>query len=237
MSEARKDAVGGSDKNDADDVQFNTDVDMDAELEDIKRQVDSLQEDLQLKQLQDTAAKDEGTRKTVAVAAAAASAAPKGNASVFVNGLDPRTTDADLRVFFATCGAVVRLTILQDRNTGRPKGGAYVEFENHEQAQAAIMKDGQSLHGKPLKVAMKRDNVPAFQRGVGGLGRGAGFYPGGGRGARGAGPMNPQIAAMATMMATMMAGSTAGFSPYASGGSGGRGGGRGRGRGRGRDSH
>lgn len=211
---------------DTGDVQFNTDIDMDAELEDIKRQVDSLQEDLQLKQLQDSAARDEGTRKTAAVASAATSAAPKGNSSVFVNGLDARTTEDDLRVFFAACGAVVRLTILQDRSTGRPKGSAYVEFENPEQAQAAIMKDGQSLHGRPLKVAMKRDNVPAFQRG----GRG------GARGGRGAAAVNPQIAAMATMMATMMASGSSNFSPYAGGG-GGRGGGRGRGRGRGRDSY
>lgn len=233
----------------SDEVIFNTEVDMDAELEDIQRQVDNLQEDLQLQQLHDTAAKDEGTRKTAVQATAAASVAPKGNASVFINGLEPRTTEADLRVFFASSGTVARLTILQDRNTGRPKGSAYVEFETPEQAQSATLKDAQSLHGKPLKVALKRDNVPAFQRGGGGgapgapRGGGGGFFPGGGRGGRG-GAMNPQLAAMATMMATMMAGAAPGFNPYAGGGGGGGGsgrggggGGRGRGRGRGRDSY
>ncbi|KEG12881.1 hypothetical protein DQ04_01351040 [Trypanosoma grayi] len=71
---------------------------------------------------------------------------------------------------------------------------------------------------------MKRDNIPAFQRG-----RGAGMFPRGGF--RGGGPaaMQQQMAMAATMMAaTMMGGGGMGFSPF-----GGPPRGRGRGRGRG----
>ncbi|KAG5496710.1 hypothetical protein JIQ42_03542 [Leishmania sp. Namibia] len=196
--------------------QFNVDMDAEAELEEMKRQVDSLQEDMQLKTLQESAAKDEGTRKTAA--AAASSGQAKANTSIFVGDLDVRTTDADLRVFFSSCGAITRVTVLKDRQ-GNPKGTAYVEFETEEQAHAAILKDGQSLHGKPLKVAMKRDNIPAFQRG---LPRGGVYMPRG----RGAGnPMQQQMAALAVMAGMM----SQGFNPYNIG----RGGGRGRGRGRG----
>lgn len=204
---------------------FNTEMDADAQLEEMQREVESLQEDFQLKALQDTAAKEEGTRKSTGTAAAAAGA--KGaNTSIFVGGMDPRTTEADLRVFFASCGTITRMTILKDRTTSVPKGTAYIEFESHEQATAAIVKDGQSLHGRPLKVAPKRENIPASQRGGrGGPMMNGGFYQGG-RGGRGG--MAPQMAAMA-MMASMMG--SMGYSPY-----GGAPRGRG-GRGRGRGSH
>ncbi|EPY37373.1 polyadenylate-binding protein 2 [Angomonas deanei] len=172
----------------------------------MQRQVDSLQEDLKLKELQNAAAKDEGVRKT-------ATATGKTNTSVFVSGMDPRTTDAELKVFFSACGPITRVTVLKDRFTQVSKGNAYVEFETAEQAKAAILKDGQSLHGKPLKVVMKRDNVPAFQRARGGAP--GGYFPARGRG-------NPMQAAAMAMMATLMGGE--GYNPY----------GRGRGRGRGR---
>lgn len=211
----------------ASEVQFNIDLDAEAELEEMRRQVDSLQEDMQLKTLQETAAKDEGTRKTAVTAAAAAaaqSAAAKTNTSIFVGDLDARTTDADLRVFFASCGTITRVTVLKDRQ-GNPKGNAYVEFESEEQAHAALLKDGQSLHGKPLKVAMKRDNVPGYLRGAPrGGGGGGGYMPRGGRG--GGNPMQQEMATLA-MLAGMM---SQGFNPYAMGRGGG---GRGRGRGRG----
>ncbi|KAG5498759.1 hypothetical protein JKF63_03047 [Porcisia hertigi] len=196
--------------------QFNVNMDAEAELEEMKRQVDSLQEEMQLKTLQESAAKDEGIRKTSGVTAASAGQA-KTNTSIFVGDLDFRTTDADLRVFFASCGAITRVTVLKDRQ-GNPKGTAYVEFETEGQAHAALLKDGQSLHGKPLKVAMKRDNIPAFQRGIP---RGGAYVP---RGRGGGNPIQQQMAALA-MMAGMM---TQGFNPYNMGR-----GGSGRGRGRG----
>ncbi|CCW68118.1 unnamed protein product [Phytomonas sp. Hart1] len=204
-------------KDGSNDIQFVTDTDVDAELEEMRLQVESLQEDLQLKALQDNAAREEGTRKTTISTASvsAGGGAGRGNPSVFVAGFDARTTEADIRVFFVSCGTVVRLTLLKDRHTGQPKGTAYIEFETQEQAQAAILKDGQALHGKPLKVAPKRDNVPAFQRGMG--------IRGGRGGGRGAAAMTA-VAMLASMM-----GSGMGFSPYGAT--------RARGRGRGRGAH
>lgn len=97
-----------------------------------------------------------------------------------------------------------------------------------------MVKDGQSLHGKPLKVAPKRDNIPAFQRGLGRgannmmmYGRGRGNFAAGTAGVNAANPMQQQMAALA-MMATMMGGAPT-YSPYGPP--------RGRGRGRGRGTH
>lgn len=184
---------------------FNTNVD--SEIHEMERQVDLLQEELKLKNLQENAAEDEGTRKKTSGPAGGPS---RGVRSIFVNGFDPRTTEADLRLFFNQCGTISRITLLKDKITGQNKGSAYLEFDTPEQAQAALLKEGQSFHGRPLKIAIKRENIPGYNRG--------GYYAPRGRGMAG----NPQMAAMA--MLSMMSGTGMGFSPYP----------RGRGRGRGR---
>ncbi|ORC90812.1 putative RNA-binding protein RBP14 [Trypanosoma theileri] len=200
-----------------DNVEFNTEMDPEAELQEMQRQVNDLKEDIRLKSLQENAAQEEGHRKS-------AGAPPAKNTSIFVSGLDARTTEGDLRVFFAACGTIKRLTMLRDKFTGQLKGNAYIEFDTAEQAAAAIVKNGQPLHGKPLTVAVKRDNIPAFQRG-----RGAGAFPRGGfRGGGGPAAMQQQMAMAATMMAASMMGGGAPFNPF---GAPPRGRGRGRGRG------
>lgn len=185
-------------------VSFNTTLD--AELQEMERQVDLLQEEVKLKNLQETAAEDEGTRKK---AGAVGGSPQKGVRSIFVSGFDTRTTEADLRLFFSGCGTFTRVTLLKDKVTGQNKGSAYIELETPEQAQAALVKDGQSMHGRPLKIALKRDNIPGYNRG--------GYYAPRGRGG------NPQLAAMAMAM-SMMSGAGMGFSPFPRGrGRGGRG--------------
>lgn len=183
-------------------VTFNTTNSLDADLE---REVDMLNEERRLKNLQEAAAEDEGVRKK----AATSGEVTKGK-SIFISGFDgARTTEADIRLFFDSCGTITRITLLKDKYSGQNKGTAYLEFDTVEQAQAALLKEGQTLHGRPLKVAVKRDNIPGFHRGGG-----AGYQ---GRGGRGGVPP----AQMAMAMLSMMSG---GFSPFP----------RGRGRGRGR---
>lgn len=193
---------------------------VDDELAMLQQQVNDIQQDHALRQLHDTAAKEEGLRKKAPVAAATVTA----NTSIFVGGLDARTTESDLRLFFQPCGAIERVTVLKDKATGQPRGTAYVTFETEEAATAALLKDGQQCHGKPLKIAIKRDNVPAAMRG----GRG-GTFPPRGRGAQnfGQNAMNPMMQMMGAMMAAM--GQQGGFTPYGPqrgrGGRGGRAGG------------
>lgn len=212
-----------------------------SELEELQRQVMDLQEDLQMRQAQEAAAREEGQRKSTGAAAGANSAKAT---SVFVSGCDPKTTENDLKLFFSGCGAIRRVTILKDRFTGQPRGICYVEFETEDAMNSAVTKDGQSMYGKPLKVAIKRDNVPAGQRG-GAAGPGqfpAMPFPQRGMGAPfrgGRGAANPAMQMQQQMMAGMMMMMGAGggampFSPYGAPRGRGRGapmGGRGAGRG------
>eukprot|EP00331_Platyophrya_macrostoma_P032874 CAMPEP_0176439158 /NCGR_PEP_ID=MMETSP0127-20121128/19767_1 /TAXON_ID=938130 /ORGANISM="Platyophrya macrostoma, Strain WH" /LENGTH=252 /DNA_ID=CAMNT_0017823355 /DNA_START=24 /DNA_END=782 /DNA_ORIENTATION=- len=149
----------------------------DSELEDLQRQVQDLQEDLQVRQAVDAAAREEGQRKAVAAPVVPATK----NTSIFVGGTDPaKTTENDLRLFFANCGPIRRVTILKDRFTMQPRGACYVEFETEEGMNMAVStKDGQTLHGRPLKVAVKRELPPGAPRGGMGMPPGMGGYRGG----------------------------------------------------------
>jgi polyadenylate-binding protein 2 len=108
---------------------------------------------------------------------------------------------------------------------------AYVEFENKDAVQNALILDGTEHKGRKIRVVQKRTNVPAHQ--LRGRGRGRGDARGG-RGGRGrGGGFVPMM-----MPAFMAAGLGGGMMMYAPRGSWrgaprGRGGPRGRGRGSG----
>jgi RNA recognition motif-containing protein len=58
-----------------------------------------------------------------------------------------------LRELFAAAGEVVSVTVPTDRDTGRPRGFAFVELSTVEQAAAAASKlDGHELNGRALRV-------------------------------------------------------------------------------------
>jgi RNA recognition motif-containing protein len=63
--------------------------------------------------------------------------------NIFIQNLDPTTTEAQLNDLFAAFGSVKTVTILKDRDTGGPRGLAFVEMTDAAQATAAI----ESLNG------------------------------------------------------------------------------------------
>jgi polyadenylate-binding protein 2 len=204
----------------SDDIEFTVNQkEIDSEFADIQRQVASLQEDLQLKQAQEQAARDEGgPRKS---SSGIVASGPK-NSSVFLAGLDPRVSDSELRLFFSQCGPIRRITILKDRFTGQPRGNAYVEFESDEAVHAAVLKNGQAIHGKPIKIDIKREAPPGSvppARGGGPMMGGRGGGPQGGMMMGGGMPMMPNGMPMMGMMPAMGGG---GYAPR--GGRGGPGG-------------
>lgn len=105
--------------------------------------------------------------------------------NVFVGNLSYETTQDELHTAFANYGTVDRVNIITDRDTGQPRGFAFVEMPNRSEAEAAINGlNGTEMHGRALNVNEARPR-PA---GGGGGGRGG---PGGGRGGprgRGRGP-------------------------------------------------
>ncbi|MDE2484276.1 MAG: RNA-binding protein [candidate division NC10 bacterium] len=95
---------------------------------------------------------------------------------VYVGNL-PFDTDASaIRALFEEGGRrVADVKIITDRDTGRPRGFAFVEMENESDAQAAIQAlNGRDVGGRPLTVNEAKEQAP--RRGGGG----GGFRGGGG---------------------------------------------------------
>jgi RNA recognition motif-containing protein len=101
-----------------------------------------------------------------------------------VGNLSFDVTRDELMEAFSSAGRVVDAKVPTDRETGRPRGFAFVEFEDEEAAQRCIQQmNGQDLKGRPLRVN-EAENRPPRPPG-GGFSRGPG--PGGPRGAGGGG--------------------------------------------------
>ena len=101
---------------------------------------------------------------------------------VFVGNLDYNTRREEVQNLFAQIGEIRDVFLPTDRETGRPRGFAFVEFANDEDAAKAIEKfNGYQLGGRALRVNAAEDRP----RGAGGGGGGRGF--GGGGGGRGFG--------------------------------------------------
>src|SRR5262245_13033680 len=91
-------------------------------------------------------------------------------------------TEADLRAHFASAGQPSQIVIPVDRETGRPRGFAFVEFLDRSVAEAAISKfNQQPFMGRSLSVSEAR---PREERGPGGFRPGGGGGGGGGFGSR-----------------------------------------------------
>jgi RNA recognition motif-containing protein len=102
---------------------------------------------------------------------------------LYVGNLNFNTTAETLRAAFEADGRqVADVAIITDRETGRPRGFAFVEMGSDADAESAIAAlDGQELEGRTLRVN------EAQARGPGGGGRGPGGGGGGGYGGRGGG--------------------------------------------------
>jgi RNA recognition motif-containing protein len=98
---------------------------------------------------------------------------------LFVGNLPYETSEADLRQHFAAIGPLSHVFMPVDRETGRPRGFAFVEYPDKALAEAAVARlNNQPFKGRTLSVseARARDDRPA-----GGGGYGGGSGPGGPR--------------------------------------------------------
>jgi RNA recognition motif-containing protein len=103
--------------------------------------------------------------------------------NIFVGNLAFGSTESSIRALFEQFGAVDRVNVVTDRDTGRSRGFAFVEMGDGEAAERAINAlNGYQLDGRSLNVNEAR---PKPEGGGGGGGRG-GFRRegGGGRGNR-----------------------------------------------------
>ena len=99
---------------------------------------------------------------------------------IYVGNLPFSATDAELRELFAQHGTVESVSIITDRDTGRPRGFGFVEMSTKEEASKAIeMLNGRLFRDRNLVVDEAR---PQPQRGSGGPRPDRGPRPGGGGG-------------------------------------------------------
>ncbi|KAJ1611534.1 Sgn1p-like RRM domain-containing protein [Cryptosporidium canis] len=99
--------------------------------------------------------------------------------SIYVGNVDYGTKLSDLQDLFKNCGSINRITIINDKKTGMPKGFAYLEFCETEAVETALKFDGALFRGRQIKVSTKRRNIPGYNR-ARGLGPGGGFRARGG---------------------------------------------------------
>jgi cold-inducible RNA-binding protein len=98
--------------------------------------------------------------------------------NIFVGNLSFGATEDAVRSMFEAYGAVEKVNLITDRDTGQPRGFAFVEMTNNAEADRAIAElNGRELDGRALNVNEAR---PKTDRGFGGGG-------GGGRGRGGGG--------------------------------------------------
>ncbi|MGZ5448638.1 MAG: RNA recognition motif domain-containing protein [Thermoanaerobaculia bacterium] len=109
---------------------------------------------------------------------------------VFVGNLDYNTRKEEVQGLFAQVGEIRDVFLPTDRETGRPRGFAFVEYANDEDAAKAIEKfNGYQMGGRALRVnaAEDRPRGAGGGGGRGGGGGGRGFGGGGGGGYGGGG--------------------------------------------------
>jgi len=100
------------------------------------------------------------------------------SSKVFVGNLDFRTTKDEVQTLFSQIGAIKDVFLPTDRESGRPRGFAFVEFESEEDAQKAIERfNGHELSGRALRVNAAEDR-PRGGSGSGGYRQGGGFDSG-----------------------------------------------------------
>lgn len=86
--------------------------------------------------------------------------------NIFVGNLSFQTTEQELQAAFANYGSVERTNVVRDRDSGQPRGFAFIEMTNRNEAMKAIQGlDGQDMNGRAIKVNEARP------KGEGGFGK------------------------------------------------------------------
>lgn len=103
--------------------------------------------------------------------------------NIFVGNLSYQTNQDELQRLFSEYGAVERVSIVTDRDSGQPRGFGFVEMTNRQEAESAISAlNGMELNGRALNVNEARPRAEGGGGSRGGYGNRGGGGGGGGRG-------------------------------------------------------
>jgi len=84
-------------------------------------------------------------------------------AKLYVGNISPETTEQELRTLFTEAGTVDLVDVIMDRQTGKPKGFAFITMGSQAEAEKAIsLFDAKDLKAHTLKVniAKPREERP-----------------------------------------------------------------------------
>jgi RNA recognition motif-containing protein len=102
---------------------------------------------------------------------------------IYVGNLPFSANEGEVRQMFEAHGAVTSVALINDRETGRPRGFGFVEMPSADAARAIAALNGKDMGGRPLRVNEAQER----ERGGGGGGGGGGRRFGGGGGGGGGG--------------------------------------------------
>ncbi len=98
---------------------------------------------------------------------------------LYVGNLPFSATETEINELFSKHGTVHSVALINDRETGRPRGFGFVEMDDEAATAAISALNGQEMGGRDLKVNEAQDKP---RRSGGGGGGGGGGYGGGGGG-------------------------------------------------------
>lgn len=78
---------------------------------------------------------------------------------LYVGNLPFTTTEDSVRALFSQHGAVESLSLATDRETGRPRGFAFLEMANADAARAMQALNGADFNGRPLRIDEAQSRV------------------------------------------------------------------------------
>jgi RNA recognition motif-containing protein len=86
---------------------------------------------------------------------------------LYVGNLPFTATDVGVRALFAKHGTVETVSLITDRDTGRPRGFGFVEMSNADASRAMQALNGTDFEGRPLRVneAQERERSGGGNRG------------------------------------------------------------------------
>ena len=78
----------------------------------------------------------------------------KNQSTIFIGNLPFSTTEDELKRLFDKFGTIVKIHIPTNRETGQPRGFAFLEFSTEDAAQSALANDGTEVNGRNMKVSI-----------------------------------------------------------------------------------
>jgi len=80
---------------------------------------------------------------------------------LYVGNLPFTITEETVRNLFAPHGTVEKISLISDRDTGRPRGFGFVEMSNSDASRAMQALNGKELEGRALKINEAQDRPRA----------------------------------------------------------------------------